>query len=270
MSKNNICIVGLGWLGLPLYKRLVGLNYLCKGSTTSIEKEKNFKSKGISAYQVKIKETEIEGDIEGCLKDSKIIILNIPPGLRRNPDSSYIAKIEQLLVYIKNSSVEKVLYISSTSVFEDEEHFPIIINSTLPNATSKAGLQLRKVEELLKNSMEFETTILRFSGLVDQRRHPATMMSKRASVGNPNAPVNLIHREDCIKIITEIVAQKKWGITLNASYPIAKTKKDYYNKTCKQLNLSNPNFDHKTVRKGKKIKGNETKEELGFAYKHPV
>ena len=267
---NTISIMGLGWLGLPLYKHLNSLNFTCKGSTTSPKKQEQFLLENIDSQIVELKETNVEGGIEMCLKNADILILNTPPGLRKNPDSSYVAKIEQLLPYIVKSEVKKVLFISSTSVFKDELHFPVIKNDTPPNATSNAGKQLKAVEELLIKNPNFETTILRFSGLVNDERHPARMMSKRPVVQNGEAPVNLIHRNDCIGIISAIIQQNYWNKVLNASFPEHPTKKNYYDSVCGRLQLSPPNFNTAIPSKGKLVDGNTTAMALNYTYKYVV
>ena len=38
MSQLKIAIIGCGWLGLPLAKKLIKENFIVKGSTTSKEK----------------------------------------------------------------------------------------------------------------------------------------------------------------------------------------------------------------------------------------
>lgn len=270
MSKKNVSIIGLGWLGLPLYKNLSKLGYRCKGSTTSLTKQSLLKQDNIEAYLLELKETTIEGAIENCLASSEILILNTPPGLRKNPDGNYVAKIEQILPYIEKSSIKKVLFIGSTSVFKDQEHFPEITNSSEPNALTNAGSQLKEVENLLRSNKNFETTILRFAGLINDKRHPATMMSKRAYVKNPEAPVNLIHREDCIGIISAIINQNQWSKVFNASFPKHNTKQKYYNAACDRLNLNHPNFDTENPSKGKLINGEITSKALNYTYKYVV
>lgn len=267
---NTISIIGLGWLGLPLYKHLNSLNFTCKGSTTSLNKQEQFLLENIDSHLVELKETKVDGSIDMCLKNSDILILNTPPGLRKNPDSNYVAKIKQLLPYIIKSEVKKVLFVSSTSVFKDELHFPKIKNDTSPNATSNAAKQLKAVEELLTNNVNFETTILRFSGLVNDERHPARMMSKRSIVQNGEAPVNLIHQMDCIGIITAIIQQNQWQKTFNSSFPKHPSKKRYYEDVCSRLKLSPPNFDTETHSKGKLIDGEATSEALNYTYKYVV
>lgn len=267
---NQISIIGLGWLGLPLYYHLAKLGYLCKGSTTSISKRGKLTLEGVHCHLLELNENEIKGDIASCLQNCDTLILNTPPGLRRNPHGNYVGKMERLLPYIEKFKIKNVLFVSSTSVYEDTVEFQEISNSTLPNATSNVGSQIIKVEQLLQKNPHFSTTILRFAGLVDADRHPARMMSQRPQVRNAKAPVNLIHREDCINIISEIIKQNKWGEIYNAAYPMHVNKKEYYNRVCENLGFDTPNFVEDALSKGKLIDGAETVKELNTTYKYVI
>lgn len=267
---NQISIIGLGWLGLPLYYHLSKLGYLCKGSTTSISKREKLTLDGVHCHLLELNENEIKGNIVSCLQGSEILILNTPPGLRKNPHSNYVGKIERLLPHIEKFKIKKVLFVSSTSVYEDTAEFQEIYNDSPPNATSNVGSQIVKVEQLLRKNPHFSTTILRFAGLVDADRHPARMMSQRPQVKNANAPVNLIHRQDCICIISEIIKQNKWGEIFNAAYPMRVNKKEYYNRVCQNLGFNAPNFVEDVSSKGKLIDGAETVKELNTTYKYVI
>ncbi len=262
----QISILGTGWLGLPLAQALITKNNIVKGSTTSEDRLSVLKHEGILPYLVAINEKGPKGDISSFLEGSTLLIINIPPGLRRNPESNYVAKIKNLIPYIEQSTVEKVLFVSSTSVFADQEGFPVISQETIPNAVSNAGKQLFETEKLLQNSTKFKTTILRFAGLFDSRRHPARMLSKRKGVKNPKAPVNLIHREDCIGVIQKIIETNSWDCVFNASYPDHPEKALYYTKVCKQMGLPKPDYDFDTVSKGKLISSEHITNTLGYTF----
>ena len=266
----QISILGLGWLGLPLANALQQHNYSIKGSTTSEKKLEELKLKGYSVYKLLFAEEKIEGDIIQCLQESEVLILNTPPGLRRNPTSNYVAKIEKLIPYIESSTIKKVLFIGSTAVFEEGEEFPVIVNNTKPNSTSNSGVQLQQVEELLFNNPNFKTTVLRFAGLVDERRHPASMMSKRKAIPNPKAPVNLIHREDCIGVIKSILEQNQWNQVFNAAYPLHPEKEVYYTQISALKNLPKPDFNLQKPSLGKIIDGLDTSKALKYEYKHSI
>lgn len=265
--NKQISILGTGWLGLPLAKALLKEKYIIKGSTTSEDKLTNLKDVGIHPSLIKVKESGPKGSIDSFLEGSEILIINIPQGLRRNPESNFVDKIRNLMPFIAQSTIKKTLFISSTSVFSDQEGFPLITSETIPNASSNAGKQLIQTEQILRDNPNFETTILRFAGLFDARRHPASMLSKRKNIKNPQAPVNLIHREDCIGIIKRIIEVDHWNDTFNSSYPEHPPKAEYYSTICKQMGLTIPNYDYETSSKGKIIDTDKTSKVLGYTFK---
>ncbi len=266
MSKQ-ISILGIGWLGLPLAKALIAQSHKVKGSTTRKEKLNSLENENIQGFQITLTEQGPNGDIVSFLEGSKILIINIPPGLRRNPEVIFVAKIRYLIPYIEKSDVQNVLFISSTSVFADAEGFPLISEKTAPNAISNAGKQLIEVEHILQNTTTFKTTILRFAGLFGTDRHPAHMLSRRSNIKNPKAPVNLIHLEDCIRIIKKIIKTKSWSETFNASYPDHPEKAAYYSTVCEQMGLPKPDYDFGTQSKGKIINAHKINKKLNYRFK---
>ncbi len=265
MSKQ-VSILGTGWLGFPLAQALIHEKYIVKGSTTSENKIKTLKSTGIIGYQIVLSEEGPIGDIIKFLDGSEVLIINIPPGLRRNPEINFVAKIQNLVPYIEKSTVQNVLFVSSTSVFADLEGFPLISEETTPNATSNAGKQLIEAERLLQNNTAFKTTILRFAGLFGPHRHPANMLSKRSNIKNPKAPVNLIHLNDCIGVIQKITEMEKWNEVFHASYPDHPKKAEYYGMVCKQMGLPIPDYDFETISKGKIIESLKVQDVLEYRY----
>ena len=264
---KKISILGIGWLGLPLAMHLITKGYQIKGSTTSLMKLKKLKQKGIQPYHIILKENKVAGEIDEFLDESEILIINIPPGLRSNPDIDFVAKIRGLLKPVEKSSVKHVLFVSSTSVFEDQEGFPIIQDTTVTNASKNAGKQLIATEELLRQNNKFATTIIRFGGLFGPDRHPATMLSGKTNLKNPEAPINLIHQQDCIEIIATILEQHYWEQTINAAYPDHPQKEVYYTSICKQMDLPIPQYDKETASKGKIINTDKIIKELNYEFK---
>ncbi|UZO81925.1 hypothetical protein NBT05_05530 [Aquimarina sp. ERC-38] len=265
--NSQISILGTGWLGLPLAEALISKGYLIKCSTTTSERLEQLKAADLQPYMVQLTELGVSGNIEGFLGGSDTLIINIPPGLRKHPNSNFVLKIKQLLPYLENSTIQKLIFISSTSVFKDELHFPIITQKSQPNGTSITAKQLIAVEELLKNLSPIRTSILRFGGLYDERRHPATMIAKRGIISNPLAPVNLIHRIDCIGIITQILELEKYNLRLNAAAPEHPTKKDYYQRICKEIGLPLASAAENEPSVGKIIDSSFLEKELQYTFK---
>ncbi|MCK8523753.1 NAD-dependent epimerase/dehydratase family protein [Aquimarina sp. D1M17] len=264
---RNIAILGTGWLGLPLAEAFIENGFTVNGSTTTENRVNILQEKGISAHQIALQETGPEGDISAFLKNTEILIINIPPGLRRNPEVNFVSKIHNLIPHIESSNVKNVLFISSTSVFADVEGFPVTSNETLPNATSNAGKQLIETEHLLQKNTHFSTTVLRFAGLFGPNRHPATMLSKRKNIKNPKAPVNLIHLEDCIGVIKKIIETSCWNEVLNACYPDHPEKAKYYGQVCESMGFPAPDYDFETPSKGKLIDSQYLMKKLKYTFK---
>ncbi|MFD1094359.1 SDR family NAD(P)-dependent oxidoreductase [Salegentibacter chungangensis] len=266
----NIAILGCGWLGLPLAKSFIEEGNFVKGSTTNRNRMQELKTAGITPYVLHLFAEGIQGDISAFLAETEVLIIDIPPGLRKDPQSDFVGKIGRLAPYIEKSPVKNVLFISSTSVFEDTEDFPEITEEDQPDGTSKAAQQLISAENLLKKNKNFETTVLRFGGLLGPERHPVNFLAGRSGIKNPKAPVNLIKQEDCIGIIHKIIEKKAWGTELNASWPEHPSKEEYYTGIAKEKNLAAPEFDHGTPSKGKIINTDKLRELLEFEFKKDI
>ena len=264
--KTQISVIGCGWLGLDLAKQLIEEGFVVKGSTTSSDKLQALKKQSIEPFLVRLDPLGISGDYSRFLSGSETVIINIPPGLRKNPDKNHVSEIRHLMHAIEAESIKNVLYISSTSVFENEENFPIITAETAPNATSKVAKQLIAIEVMLQENPNFKTTILRFGGLFNKERHPARMLEGRNNLSNPEAPLNLIHKTDCISIILCILKKQLWSVTLNAAYPKHPNKKTYYSEYCKAAGLALPMYKTSEESKGKLIESKILVQLLNYSF----
>jgi nucleoside-diphosphate-sugar epimerase len=235
------------------------------------------KNAGISPFQIQLEEHQIIGNIEDFLKETNVLVIDIPPGLRRETSSSnemtFVNKIEKLIPYIEKSGIQKVLFVSSTSVYEDS--FPIveITEETKPNPDMESGKQLFVSENLLQNNIYFKTTVIRFGGLLGDDRHPINFLAGKTNVENPDAPVNLIQREDCIGIIEKILNQVEydiWGETFNAVAPQHPTRKTYYQKKAELFNLPLPTFAEHSESKGKMISSKKVETILGYSFQKEI
>ena len=248
---TKISILGCGWLGLPLAKALIENGFLVNGSTTSTDKLALLENAGITPFLIEIGEMGINGNADQFLEESRILIINIPPKLRGNSTENFVSKIETFLPFIEKSGIKKVLFVSSTSVFSDEDK--VVTEETLPNPNTESGKQLLQCEKLLQDNSHFETTILRFGGLIGEDRNPIHFLAGRSNIENPDAPINLIHQEDCIGIILKIIDRNCWGETFNAVAPFHPNREEYYSQKAKENNLELPIFDHSKPSVGKTI-----------------
>ena len=240
MTNKTIAIAGLGWLGQPLAYRLATLGYTVKGSVTSVEKATLLQQNGFTAYPLEISENGITGEIKALLSNVDYLMIMIPPGLRKKTGADYVLKMAHLLVAITESAVEKVILVSSTSVYSDSQGR--VTEQDEPKPETIAGKRLLQVEELFINSEEIQATIVRFGGLIGGSRNPAKYLAGRKDLADGNAPVNLIHRDDCINILVEILKKDTFGKVFNAVNPNHPKKAEYYIHKAKELGLEAPTF----------------------------
>ena len=268
--QKSIAILGCGWLGLPLAVLLKEKGYAVKGSTTSAEKLPLLSSKGIHPFLIKVSAEKISGDIADFLTEVEVLIIDIPPGLRKNPNLEFSGGIKKLSIAIEKAGVKKVLFVSSISVYSETEEFTIYSEDTLPNATSRAGKQLISAEKILQENGFFETSVIRFGGLIGAGRHPVKYLAGRKGLANPLGPVNLIHQKDCLRVIDEVVENDIFGEVYNSVYPLNPSREQYYREKAREANLEEPLFDHSKPSVGKTISVSKVMRELGVEFKERI
>lgn len=278
-ERKKIAILGCGWLGLPLAKSLLSKGYKVKGSTTSESKLDLLKNAGISPFQIQLEEHQIIGNIEDFLKETNVLVIDIPPGLRRETSTSkemtFVNKIKNLIPFIEKSEVQKVIFVSSTSVYGDSFSIVEITEETKPNPDTESGKQLVIAETLLQSNPNFKTMVIRFGGLLGDDRHPVKFLAGRTNVENPDAPVNMIEREDCIGIIEKTIDFARddnweWNQIFNAVAPQHPTRKAYYHKKAENLNLPLPTFAENSESKGKIISSEKVETILGYSFQKEI
>lgn len=263
----KISILGCGWLGLPLAKALLSKGFSVKGSTTSDDKIAIVKNAGIAPFLIALSENKTTGNLTEFLENSKILIIDVPPKLRGLGTENFVSKIRNIIPFIEKSSVEKVLFISSTSVYNDGDAF--VTEETIAKPDTESGKQLLETEQLLQNNSHFKTTILRFGGLIGEDRHPIKFLAGRENLDNPDTPVNLIHQEDCIGIILKIIETDSWDETFNAVAPSHPSRKLYYTQKAMDLNLALPKFNSERNSGGKIILSARIETVLNYTFAKP-
>ena len=257
-------LFGCGWLGIPLASKLNKMGWEVKGSTTSPSKLSLLNSLLESSFVIDI--DNLPEDI-GDFLSSEVLIINIPPKLnKRDQPFEFLEKLTFFRKEVQKSSLVKVLYISSTSVYGENQGK--VDEGTVPKPDSVRGeVLLRAEKEVL--SWPKKVTVLRFGGLVGKTRHPSFSLSGKRDLKNGKSPINLIHQEDCIEIIIKIIEKDKWGMTFNGVAPFHPSKQQYYSEVCKSLSLPLPSYRGSFISSGKKVCGKLVEDLLEYKFIHP-
>ena len=250
-DKQYISILGCGWLGMPLTQDLIKQGYQIKASTTSESKLQKMEAAGITPFLINI--DTISEEIQEFLS-SEILIIAIT--------SKNIEGFKNLIHQIEKSNVKKLIFISSTSVYDNAKE--MITEVSAVNASV-----LSEIEKLFLSNSHFLTTIVRFGGLFGYNRKPALFFSKGKKIGNPDANVNMIHRDDSIRIIKEIINKNIWNETLNACTDSHPTRREFYSKAALEIGLDIPSFEEAAAVEYKVISNQKLKSLLTFEFKYP-
>lgn len=262
---KQISILGCGWLGLPMGQRLIECGFTVKGSTTSDAKIADLRISNIIPYKIEINNDNVIGAIADFLNNSEILLINIPPKFRSSTHADYSAKMKSLIPFIEASTISKVIFVSSTSVYPDNNE-EITENTTICPET-ESGNQLLEAEKVLQENPTFTTTVIRFGGLIGNNRHPVNSLAGRKNIENPKAPINLIHLDDCIGIIEKVIDADYWGDILNGVTPFHPTREVYYHQKAIENNLPLPEFNHQQPSIGKTISSLKTVNSLKYTFK---
>src|SRR5699024_3753113 len=109
-----------------------------------------------------------------------------------------VTGVQTCALPISRSSIENIIFISSTSVYPPQSGIVAEVDAVADKAASETGNALLKAENMLLEQSSFETLVLRFGGLYGYDRHPIHYLAGGTNLENGNAPVNLIHRDDGI------------------------------------------------------------------------
>jgi nucleoside-diphosphate-sugar epimerase len=246
---KRVSILGCGWLGTSLGVSLLDEGYSVKGSTTREEKLALLEAHQIVPFIIDIASFE---EFDHFL-EADILIISIT--------SKDVDAFENLILQIQDSSIQKVIFISSTSVYPR-------INKVMTEEDTVLNTPLTAIENLFRENSFFETTILRFAGLFGDQRHPSNWFRNGRKIPQPKGFVNMIHKEDCIEIIHKIIDQNCWNETFNACSNHHPTRRDFYTVARLSANLELPEFEENQEYEWKIISSKKVQSVLDYTFIH--
>lgn len=265
-TPTTISILGCGYVGHPLAKLLLTQGWRVRGATTSESKLTNLLADGIEPYLLKLT-PNLEGYGRRDFFDSDIVVINFPPGRKRADVEAFMGvAMESLLTHLKEGQVQKVLFISSTSVYS-AGHVQEQDAGKLP-PSSASGTALLAAEDLLRNASDFKTTVLRFAGLYGYKRKPGRFWSGRPLRAPQNA-VNMLHRDDAVGVVMEVIMQNCWGQTFNVCANLHPSRAEFYARAALNLGLPPPQSSSGESHPDKVVLNDKVRTYLGYTFKFP-
>ncbi|MBK3517846.1 NAD(P)-binding domain-containing protein [Carboxylicivirga marina] len=254
---KTISIIGCGWFGLPLAKFMIDKGWTVKGSTTSENKFDHLKQIGILPCLLDVARPET---FKNDFFKSDYILINIPPTKVMRQVSVYWP----LIKVIEKEGAQKVIFISSTSVYPSNNS---IVYEEDTERMGDGVNQLLDIERAFQKAA-FECAIIRFAGLVGGERYPGRFFTPERVVDGGSQVINLIHLDDCIQIVEQLLKQDAFNNVFNGVADTHPQKKEFYTLAAQLNNKPAPKFSQANV-PYKIISNEKVKRHLNIIFKHP-
>lgn len=256
----RVSVLGCGWLGLALSAELVRRGHAVKGSVTSAEKLVELAAVGVEGHWLELTPA-LEGDIDNFF-DADALVITLPP--RRSEagvGERYPAQIRAALRHV--SPTTHVVFTSSTSVYPNLNR--VVTEQDAGGELSGSGQAVLEAENLLR---EQGAAVLRLAGLYGYDRQPGRRLAGR-DISGGDAPVNLVHRDDVVRVCVRVLEHGLRNITLNVCADRHPTRREVYTRQAERYGFSPPRFVEPHAQGFKLVSSGALKRTLSFTFNHP-
>lgn len=267
-SPPTLAILGCGWLGLPLARRMITKGWRVNGSTTTPDKMKALREAGIKPFVIQMNDADVAGAFVPEFLNADQLVVCVPPGGRRDPrvELSYPRRMAALARRIARSPVSRVIFTSSTSVYPEINR--AVVEDDAGNPPTASGRACLAAERVLGESPGFTTAIVRLGGLIGADRHPGRFLAGRTNIEGGNAPVNLIHQDDAVGAIIALLERPGLTGAFNACAPTHPTRREFYTREAARLGLPAPEFS-RVQAPWKIVSSVRLQADLQYDFRHP-
>lgn len=242
---KTFSILGYGWLGTALGKKIKE-NYYLKISSSSSSKVEELKKEGYSSYLINDKNIDKE------FFQTDILFINIPP----SKSSDYLLLLKNIYAHILEKT--EVIFISSSSIYdkEDKEYFE---DTQILKSTNALVFEAESLVSKRTN------LIFRCTGLMGYDRIPGKYHSGK-NVNYPYASINYVHQDDVISAVLFSLENELKGV-YNLCSRMHPTKIDIFLCNAKKYKFEESIFGYKDT-KLKRVINSDKLRAFGFKYKY--
>jgi len=255
----KISILGCGWLGLPLGKSLLEAGHFVLGSTTQESKLAILREAGIEPFRIDLSAPLISSS--GSFFNSDVLVITFPPNRKAGKTDEYLSQLRSLVQVIRSGLTRHIIFVSSTSVYADT-------NDVVYEGDESPDSYMVQAEHLVREE-PFRTTVIRLGGLFGPDRHPGRFLAGKIDVAGGDAPVNMIHRDDAVGIISRVIEEQSWNEVFNACADQHPTRSEFYTRMSLNANLVPPVFSPDATRSFKIVSSQKMKDRLQYTFKVP-
>ncbi len=228
----NICIVGLGYIGLALADYLSSQGHSITGTTRNASRLET-----LSNTCNHIVLLEKPSDLEKAFQNQEIVIITVAPDRYQLKDyeETYLETAKTIVGSLP-SSVKQIIYTSSTSVYGNCNGD--WVEETRPLAPTSPQADILCQTEQVYQQSKTPACILRLGEIYGPARE---FLDKLRTMSQPRPGdgsnfMNIIHRDDIIKAIDFAIENNLDGV-FNLCEERHPTRKAFYDQLCHDANL---------------------------------
>ncbi len=259
---KKVSIVGIGWLGFFIAKERFKKGWQVVGTTRTNQKKEVLEKYVTHQVVYNLEDISEETHELECILNTNWLILTIPPSSSPHYTENIVGLVTQLKRYNPKANV---IYLSSISVYGEQQG--VISEQSPIQPITENAMKIAKLEERLNYLLRDKLFILRLGGLIGEDRHPINFLSGR-KLKKPDQPVNLVHQEDVVRLIAEIMDEGLLSGLYNVCSPEHPDKSAYYSWVATQKKIAPPTFSF-SEKKVDKVVTCETIKETNFQFKYP-
>ncbi|MEM9983228.1 MAG: SDR family NAD(P)-dependent oxidoreductase, partial [Bacteroidota bacterium] len=136
-------------------------------------------------------------------------------------------------------------------------------------ATRVANPALWDGEQLLQNTLKDKVCTLRLGGLMGDDRVAGKYFAGKKDLKTGDTPVNYIHRDDAIGIITKVIEQEIKNEVFNVVAPQHPTRKEVYLYQAQKYGFEVPTFAATTTTDYKQVSTEKLRNLLNYSFQYP-
>ena len=274
-------IVGCGYVGLPLGVELVTQGHEVFGLRRGSAGDAELKAAGLQPLIADITRPDDLAKLPGPF-DWVVNTVSSTKGGAEEYHEVYLNGTRHLLEWLAAAPPRKFVYTSSTSVYGQTDGSVVKESSPTEPASVTSGL-LVETERLLLDAVQakkFPAVILRVAGIYGPERGHLFLQYLRDEAriaGKGDRILNMIHRDDLVRVITAALQNGRPGEIYNAvdDEPVAQIH--FFRWLSETLGKAMPPFatdeENASRKRGlthKKVSNRKLRMELGVPLKYPT
>lgn len=237
----NTLIVGAGWLGTPLAQTLIDQGHQVTVTRRSQTRLDEFPLTSVQPALLDLNEPHSQQQLIELIEQHQIerIVGAFPPGFRKGNGQEYAQQWQRLVSAAKQSSVNKLLMVSSTTVYPNlavdmkEEDATLALAQMSEHFSDNARIMLQAEQYVIDSGIDY--AIVRCSGLIGSDRHPSRFAMRLKQVSR-KAPANMVHQNDAVAA-TAFALNQIDNEVVNATTPNTVSKAEFYQAAITQSDL---------------------------------